>query len=89
MLSSEELTEWQLYEQIEPFGERAEYVRWAALCALLVNLQRTKKDTPAKVEDFLPETLKAPKPPADPREAMYALAQSLGAKVVKADGEPR
>lgn len=86
-LSAEEVTAWQLYEHMEPFGERAEYVRSAATCALLDNLLRPRKkgDQAATVADFMPDTFKEEKTPreSDPREAMFALAAAMGAKVVK------
>lgn len=88
-LSSEELTAWQIYEEMEPFGERAEYLRAASLCALLFNVNRGAKSKPATPEDFMPDTFKTPAPPADPRDVFLALAHGIGGKrlkVVKRNG---
>ena len=51
-VSSAELTEWQAFEQLEPFGD--ENRQRALLAALTYNAYRGK-DAPARgVEDFLP-----------------------------------
>lgn len=89
--TSEELTAWQLYEQMEPFGERAAYQRHAQLMAMLVNLTPRKNATAVKPEDFMPETFKTPPEPADPRAALLALAHAVGGKrlKVRSHGESR
>ncbi len=55
-MSASELSKWELMECIEPYGERAAWIRHAVLCALLVNIN-TPSDRPrATIEDFLPKT---------------------------------
>ena len=82
-LSSEEITAWRIYEEMEPFGERAEYQRAADLMALLYNLNRSAKAKALTPADFMPETFKPQERPVSPREGLLALAQALGAKVRK------
>lgn len=56
-MSGRQFTEWQLYEAVEPFGERAQYWRAGQMCAAIQNSQRTKRSDPiAKAEDFMPHT---------------------------------
>lgn len=54
-LNSYELTEWYVYEQIEPFGERGAYFRNAMLCAIMANPHRKKGTKSLKVQDFMPK----------------------------------
>jgi len=53
-MSATEFLDWQVYAELEPFGEiRADY-RSAALQALIANVNRdVKKGRPYRVEDFL------------------------------------
>lgn len=56
-MSGARFTQWQLYERVEPFGERAHYWRTGQICAAIFNSQRTKKSDPvAKAEDYMPDT---------------------------------
>lgn len=56
-MSAQRFTEWQLYEAVEPFGERAQYWRAGQICAAIQNSQRTKRSDPvATAEDFMPKT---------------------------------
>lgn len=58
--------EWQLYEALEPFGERAQYWRAGQICAAVMNSQRTKKSDPlATAEDFMPRTFTEQEPDED------------------------
>ena len=87
-IGSEELTEWQLYEEMEPFGERAEWLRYATRQATFANsLHRKSSDKVHKLADFLPETLRDVGPQKGSRAAFMDLAHALGAKVVKPDGQ--
>ena len=54
--SSREISEWMLYEGMEPFGERGQWLRNGILCATLVNLQVEKNDK-VRPEDFMPDTM--------------------------------
>lgn len=54
-VSSEDLTEWEAYSIVEPFGPRSDYHRTGLLVAKLHNVNRTKESQPAaKPEDFYP-----------------------------------
>lgn len=58
-MSARRFTEWQLYEMVEPFGERARYWQTGQICAAILNAQRTKRNDPiAKAEDFMPRTFR-------------------------------
>ena len=68
-MSGRQFTEWQCYEAVEPFGERAQYWRTGQLCAAIHNSQRTKRSDPtAKAEDFMPQTFQ----PEEEGEALGA-----------------
>jgi len=56
MLSSREVTAWQAYYQVEPFGEYKADLRMAMLLSLLANIYRDDKKHPQPftVEDFMP-----------------------------------
>lgn len=59
-MSAKRFTEWQLYELVEPFGERAQYWRTGQICAAIANSRRTRNNDPiAKAEDFMPKTFRA------------------------------
>jgi hypothetical protein len=55
-MSASELAQWELMECIEPYGERAAWIRHAVLCALLVNINTPEGKPRATIEDFLPRT---------------------------------
>jgi hypothetical protein len=58
-MTSEELTEWMAYGEIEPFGEVRSDLRMAKICETMVNVNRVSKDSPvAKVSDFMPDFAK-------------------------------
>jgi hypothetical protein len=56
-MSASELAEWEELERIEPFGERALWIRHAIQCALLVNINTPAERPRSSIEDFLPQTL--------------------------------
>ena len=59
----------QQLEQVEPFGERGAWLRHAVLCALLVNINRGKDQSPVEIDDFMPESLRSkPSAPSTPRD---------------------
>lgn len=61
-MSAQQFAEWQIYEMVEPFGERAQYWQMGQICAAIMNAQRTKRTDPvAQAEDFMPQTFR----PAD------------------------
>ena len=68
-LSSQELTEWIVFDSINPIGEIRGDIRNACLMALLANIHRDPKHPPFKPEDFLLEyEPRRPKPPQSPEE---------------------
>lgn len=56
-LSPRQIQELLVLEQIEPFGERAQYLRTGILCSVLANIHRDpkQKSSPYKPEDFIPK----------------------------------
>ncbi len=81
-MSGRRYAEWQLYEALEPFGERAQYWRTGQICAAVVNSQRTKKSDPvAKAEDFMPRTLTEQDPDED-APSDYQRMKALQASVI-------
>ncbi len=55
-MSASELSQWELMECMEPYGERAAWLRHAILCTLLVNINTPEGKTRATIEEFLPST---------------------------------
>jgi len=53
-LSARELTEWQAYAELEPFGFWRDHYHFGFLCALLANINRRKGSPPAAPGDFMP-----------------------------------
>ena len=53
--SSQELTEWQAYYNIEPFGEYRADIRSAIIACVLANVNRGKNTPAFKVDDFMPK----------------------------------
>lgn len=74
-MSSEEFMQWELLEQLEPFGERAEYMRNALLCAILVNINRSKDSPAAELDDYMPPTLRAVR--SEPQGAEVATPEAV------------
>lgn len=54
-ISIQELQEWIVLEQIEPFGEAAEYWRAAMIAATIANCNRSKKQRAFKPQYFMPK----------------------------------
>jgi hypothetical protein len=53
-VSSRELTEWQEYAKLEPFGEERDDIRIALLCQTMANMWAKKSDGSAfTISDFL------------------------------------
>jgi len=81
-MSSREISEWRLYEEVEPFGERRADYRTASICHTIAAANGAK-DT--KLEDFL---LTRPDEPAGSGEPdVLAFARMMGAKVVPREPE--
>lgn len=54
-LTSEELTEWMAYHELEPWGEERADFRSGTICAVVANLMKSKDDRPARAADFVPD----------------------------------
>ena len=81
-MSSREMSEWEVYEALEPFGERRADYRAASICYTIALANGAKS---VELEDFLltrPDALTGPAP-VDVRGLAYA----LGARVVKREPE--
>lgn len=88
-MSERELQEWQLLEQLEPFGEVKEDYRAASICLTLYNVNRTKDSKELSVEDFMVKFERSDQESDDedtPDNAFMALAEMLGATVKRDDG---
>lgn len=96
-IDSRELSEWMLYERIEPFGERRADLRAAIVAAATTNavVQTAPflKKKPALVSytDFMPQFEASEPDPEQERieraSSLRKLASALGAKVVR-HGDP-
>lgn len=85
--TSRELTEWMLYERVEPFGERGAYLRAGIVAATIVNAQSGRSGEPAQPDDFMPETLTfGPRRKDDEPMDIADLAKLLGARKVDSRG---
>jgi hypothetical protein len=54
MLNSRQITEWQAYWEMEPFGEIAAEFRSGQIAAMIVNTHLRKGSQPMKAADFVP-----------------------------------
>lgn len=75
------MTAWQVYEQMEPFGERRADYRAASICHVIALANGVKN---AKLEDFL---LTREETSAQSEPDVLAFARVLGAKVVHREPE--
>ncbi len=75
-MSHSEFYEAMLLEQLEPFGERGEYLRTGMICATIANVNRDpkKRATAFTPEDFFP-MLK--NPAATPRQTTEQIAEAF------------
>lgn len=76
-ISDAEFYEWMVLEQIEPFGEFAEWVRNGRLLALLSNIYRSKDDPPYKLYEFLPPVMGEEMAPKQSPEHLFKAFQLL------------
>jgi hypothetical protein len=62
-LTSSQLSEWEAYRRIKPFGQEMDDHRMAMICAAVANfsgnVDRKRKPQGLKVADFLPEPKKS------------------------------
>ena len=52
-ISSAELSEWIAFSQFEPFGIEREDLRFAMLACIIANANRSHKQRPFKISDFI------------------------------------
>lgn len=79
-ISSRELTEWQAYYTLEPFGARQGYVQAAIVASTVANVNRGKDSRPFKPEDFMPQWDEGPDEVLTPEETVKAFARALGGR---------
>ena len=83
-ISSRELTEWQLFYNVEPFGEERADLRAALICHIIYSMNRGKDSPDIPLEDFMPKFEKKEEVEAEEGStALEALAEALGATVVR------
>jgi len=78
-LSSSELTEWQAFANMEPFGGAVDDLRAGLGPALTVNMNRVKDTEPIGPMAFYPWHDAAPKAPAPEPQTPEELAAALRA----------
>ena len=80
-ISSRELSEWQAYFIVEPFGEYRADLRNAIVACVMANANRSKDTEPFMVKDFMPK-FEAEKPQSisDMHILLAGRAAQLGAK---------
>jgi hypothetical protein len=88
-LSSYELTEWMLYEKITgPLGRKRQDIQTAMICATLVNVNRGKRGTKAKISDFIIPYEKHRSNRQNPQEILRtvkSITKSMGGQIVEGE----
>jgi hypothetical protein len=51
-MTAEDLTEWEAYYQLEPFGPIADNFNHGRMATIMLNVNRQKKSAPYKFEDI-------------------------------------
>ncbi len=52
-ITSAELSEWMVYNKLEPFGENIADIRSGMIASTIANCNRGKNQKPFKVDDFI------------------------------------
>lgn len=74
-ITAKQFRDWEIYHELEPFGEiRADY-RVAAVVQMLYNVNRGAKQKPLPLEDFLLRFDAEPKP--KPRQNQFGMMKLL------------
>ncbi len=81
-MSSRELSEWEAFSRLEPFGEDRADFRAAMICCTMANAWRGKGDPAFKPQDFMPFLEVDPPEPQDP-EDMKRVLQGVAAAMSK------
>lgn len=80
-ISSRELSEWQAYFIVEPFGEYRADLRNAIVACVIANANRGKNARAFTVSDFMPKfEAEKPQPISQMRSILDGMAARLGAK---------
>jgi len=84
-LTSSQLTEWQAYYVLEPFGHDAEWSRTGTVAAVIASVFRKKGRSPYKPTDFMP----APKltKVQKAKQVVDGLLEFFGGVAKKKDGD--
>lgn len=77
-MSSEELTEWMAYDQLEPIGAYRLDMVGGIISSILANQNRKRGTQPYKPQDFMPFL---DKPQVDPTDA-DAIRAMFGARAI-------
>lgn len=75
---SRELTEWEAYERLEPFGERRADKRAALVAWMMSVMWRGKSSEKFQIGDFMLENELDIEEPMTPEEMMAAFAGAVG-----------
>ncbi len=59
-LSSRQLADWAAYAELEPFGYRADWARFASISQVVANSNRGKSSRVYQTKDFMPDPLPRP-----------------------------
>jgi hypothetical protein len=86
-ITSRELTEWQEYAKIEPFGEERADIRAAEICMVIANANRGKDQKALSLNDFLlrfgDEPKAEPKSAEEQQTMAERIARTMGAQRVR------
>lgn len=74
-ISYSEFIEWMILENIEPFGERGDYLRAGIIAATIANVNRGKDQPAYSPLDFMP-VIKEPEP-AQTAEEISAMMRMI------------
>lgn len=72
-MTASEFRRWEIFEQVEPFGEKGHYLRNALLCLVVAKCAGVKN---VKIEDFVIDTLKG-EPPKQSPEAVRNMLKMM------------
>lgn len=76
-ISSQELTEWQAFFKLEPWGTEVELLGHAQTAATLANINRGKGTQPYSVKDFMPKFDKKPQTVNEMKAALQSWAAAV------------
>jgi len=86
-ISSRELTEWQAYFSVEPFGEDRADLRSAIIACVMANAWRGKNSRKFKLKDFMPNFGPQEKQSVGYMRAMLEGYTQLSTRAAKSKGK--